>query len=223
VKLREFLGIDKRTPVMEKNLNMPLRKFLRHVNSRIKNKSTYLGVRAIKNPMDFWVYQEIIWRVKPEVIVEVGTCYGGGTLALAHLQDIMDLGRVITVDVDHSQVAAQVLEHPRITAITGDACESFAAVKELIGDSAPVLVIEDSSHTYENTLNVLRKYHTLVTADSYLIVEDSDLNHGVPSGIKPGPYEAIETFMNENDDFAVDRSMEAFIATSNPKGYLRRT
>ena len=69
---------------------------------------------------------------------------------------------------------------------------------------------------------MLRKYHSLVTVGSYLVVEDTILNHGITSGVNPGPYEAIEQFMKENDDFQIDRSKEAFLATFNPKGYLKR-
>lgn len=222
MKLRTLLGIKKKIPIMEKSLGMPLRKFIRHLSHRMKHESTYFGVRALKNPLDFWMYQEIIFDVKPDVVIEVGTCYGGGTLALAHLQDLIGRGRIIGLDINHSLVPQVVKDHPRITFITADACDSFDTVKDLINENETVLIIEDSAHTYENTLNVLRTYHSLVTVRSFFIVEDSILNHGIPSGVKPGPYEAIEQFMTENNDFEIDRSKEAFLVTCNPKGYLKK-
>lgn len=222
MKLRTLLGIKKKKPIMEKSLGMPLHKFIRLLSSRIKHESTYFGVRALKNPLDFWMYQEIVFDVKPDVVIEIGTCYGGSTLALAHLQDLIGRGRIIGLDIDHSFVPQVVKDHPRITFITTDACDSFDTVKKLIDENETVLIIEDSSHTYENTLNILRTYHSLVTVGSFFIVEDSILNHGIPSGVKPGPYEAIEQFMEENNDFEIDRSKEAFVVTCNPKGYLKK-
>ena len=84
-----------------------------------------------------------------------------------------------------------------------------------------VLVIEDSEHTYDNTLSVLRLYGPLVTPGSYLIVEDSICHHGVDVGPSPGAYEAIEAFVRENPAFQIDRTRESFFLTWNPKGFLR--
>jgi len=68
----------------------------------------------------------------------------------------------------------------------------------------------------------LRSYSVLIKPGDYLIVEDSICHHGLSVGPEPGPYEAIETFVNENSDFEIDRSRESFLITWNPKGYLRR-
>jgi len=164
---------SKNAPVIEHHLGVPLKKVLQIMDHRIKHQTTYFGVRAFQNPLDFWVYREIIFDVKPDVIIEIGNCYGGITLALAHILHHMQKGRVIGLDMDHEKVPAIVKKHPRITLITGDACKSFEKVRELIKDQDKVLIIEDSSHTYANTLNVLRKFSPLVTPGSYFIVEDS--------------------------------------------------
>ena len=84
------------------------------------------------------------------------------------------------------------------------------------------MIIEDSSHTYENTLNVLKTYNPLVTPKSYFIVEDSICHHGLDDGPNPGPYEAVETFMNESCNFEIDRTKESFFITWNPKGFLKK-
>ena len=222
MKLRTLLGIKKKFPLLEKNLKMPLRKVLRIISHRTKHESTYFGVRALKNPLDFWVYQEIIFEIKPTIIIEIGTSHGGSTLALAHLQDLLDIGHIVALDINHTMVPQKIRDHPRITFITGDACESYGVVKNLISDNDSVLVIEDSSHLYENTLNILRKYHSLVTKGSYFIVEDSAANHGLPWNRGDGPYEAIEQFIKENNNFEIDRSKESFLITNNPKGYLKK-
>jgi len=209
-------------PFVEENMNMPLKEVLAIMQRQIKKRTMYFGIRAIKNPLDVWTYREIICEVRPDVIIEIGTCYGGGIMALAHMLDNLQKGRVIGVDITHDEVPSIVKEHPRITLITGDACASFNKVTALVKETDKVLIIEDSAHTYENTLNVLRKYQSLVTLGSYFIVEDSICHHGLDEGPSPGPYEAIEEFMRDNKDFQIDRTRESFFITWNPKGFLRR-
>ena len=155
-------------------------------------------------------------------VSEIGNRYGGSTLALAHLCDQLSNGKVIGLDISHRDLHETVAKHPRITLIEGDACASFEKVQQLIPTQANVLVIEDSAHTFENTLNVLRTYSPLVKKGGYFIVEDGICHHGLDVGPDPGPYEAIEAFILENNAFEVDRSRESFLITWNPKGYLRR-
>ena len=143
---------------MEEKLDMPLKEVLEHIE-RESFKSTYFGVKAVKSPLDFWVYQELIYDIKPNVIIEIGNLHGGTTLALAHMLDNLgNDGRVIGLDINHDNVPLIVKQHPKITLITGDACKNFPKVKDMIRDTDKVLIIEDSSHTYENTLNVLRTF-----------------------------------------------------------------
>lgn len=207
---------------LEDSLDMPLKQVLEIIQLRIMNQSTYFGVRTFKSPLDFWVYQELLHELRPDVIVEIGNCYGGSTLALAHLCDALGVGRVIGVDLNHGLIADIVRAHPRITLIESDAIAAAARVRELIAAHERVLIIEDSAHTYENTLGVLRAYAGLVSAGSYFIVEDGICHHGLDVGPQPGPYEAVEAFMAEAPDFQVDRSRESFLVTWNPKGFLKR-
>jgi cephalosporin hydroxylase len=195
---------------------------LETIQARIMTTTSYFGIKTLKNPCDFWVYQEIIFDLKPDYIVEIGNFRGGSALALAHLCDSIGKGQVIGLDINQSEISDAVRAHPRLTFIEGDACDSFAKVKAIVGNSTNVLIIEDSSHTYENTLNVLRTYQNLISRDGYFIVEDSICYHGLDIGPNPGPYEAIEAFTNENTDFSIDRTKESFLITWNPKGYLRR-
>ena len=224
-KAKEADGATYVPPVfhpMEESLDAPLRQILPVMQDRIVRNTSYFGVPALKNPLDFWIYQELIYQLRPEVIVEVGSRYGGSTLALAHFCDLMGAGDVIGMDITLELVPDIVRRHARISLIEGDACQSFDKVAAIIGSRKNILVIEDSSHTYENTLNVLRTYHGLVPPGGYFIVEDSICHHGLEVGPKPGPYEAVETFMAENRKFEIDRTREGFLITWNPKGFLRR-
>lgn len=184
--------------------------------------STYLGIRSIKNPLDWWVYQEIAWETRPDVIVEIGVHCGGTTLALAHLCDAIGHGRVIGVDVTLRNVCDRVRAHPRISFVQGAAIDVQPVVAEHVGSTKAVMVIEDSAHDYANTLGVLHSYSPMVGPGHYFVVEDSICHHGLDFGPKPGPYEAIEAFLRKNPDWESDLSRERFVLTWNPRGYLRR-
>jgi cephalosporin hydroxylase len=209
-------------PFMEDCMDWPLSRMLPVLQRRIMEGSTYHGIPTLKNPLDFWIYQEILWETRPDFIVEIGNFHGGSALALAHACDAIGRGRIIGVDTTHDGIDAQVRAHSRITLLTGDACGMVARVKSHVGGNTNVMVIEDSAHTYDNTLKVLEAYSPLVGAGHYFIVEDSICHHGLDVGPDPGPYEAVEEFVRVNRSFAVDRSREAYCITWNPKGYLKR-
>ena len=210
------------TDYLEDSLDRPIGELLKLVQDRIMTRSTYFGVPTHKNPMDLWVYQEIIFEVQPTVIIEIGNKFGGSTLALAHMLDVLDKGRIIALDIDHSKLHVSSSAHPRISFIEAAGLNAHAQVTQMISKDDRVLIIEDSSHTFDNTLAILRKYSRLVTLGSYLIVEDSICHHGLKVGPKPGPYEAIESFCMENEQFISDRNKEDFLITWNPKGFLKR-
>jgi len=208
---------------LETSTSMPLCEALEIMQKRIVDgRTTYFGIPTLKNPLDFWVYQEMLTARPPDVIIEIGNKYGGSALALAHLLDLIGKGRIIAIDIDHAELSPKAKAHPRIEFIEGDACALVDNVKRQIPEGADVLVIEDSSHTYQNTLDVLRAYSGLTQQGAYFIVEDSICHHGLNVGPDPGPFEAIEDFVAENPDFEIDRSKESFLITWNPKGFLRR-
>jgi cephalosporin hydroxylase len=209
-------------PFMEDCLDWPLVNVLPLVQRRIMEGSTYHGIPTLKNPSDFWIYQEILWDTQPEVIIEIGNFFGGSALALAHACDALGKGRIIGVDTTHENVHPRVKAHPRITFITGDACNMYPAVVQMLQGAKEVMVIEDSAHTYENTLNVLETYSQLISTGKYFIVEDGICHHGLDIGPQPGPYEAAEAFVARNKSFAVDRTREGYCITWNPKGYLKK-
>jgi len=206
---------------MEESLDLPLREVLLKMQERLMTQSTYFGVRALKSPTDFWVYQEIITAHRPDLIIEIGNAYGGSLLSLAHTCDLLNHGVVLGIDISQAVLPEIVRQHPRISLMEGDACDLFPQAKRL-AEGKRVLVIEDSSHTYDNTLRVLQLYSSLIPVGGYLIVEDGICYHGLDLGPKPGPYEAIESFVEENPNFEIDRSQESFLVTWNPKGYLKR-
>ena len=184
--------------------------------------ATWLGVPALKNPFDLWVYQEIICELRPEVIIECGTYRGGSALFLASICDQVGQGRVVSIDVKVHEGRPQ---HPRITYLHGSsiAPEMVSAVQDLIGPGDTVMAILDSDHKKAHVLQEMQIYSRLVTVGSYLIVEDTNINgHPVWPDYGPGPKEAVDEFTRANDQFVIDHAREKFYLTFNPGGYLKR-
>lgn len=185
-------------------------------------KNTFwMGVPIAKCPLDLWIYQEILFEVRPAAIVECGTFRGGSALYLAHLCDLLGHGRVLTIDVAN---LAHVY-HPRLTRLIGSSVDAsiMRQVREWATAQAPVLVILDSDHKAEHVLQELRMYGPLVTPGSYLIVEDTNINgHPVRADFGAGPMEAVQAYLAEEGSFAVDPSREKLFITFNPNGYLRK-
>ena len=180
------------------------------------------GVRAQKCPLDLWVYQEILHEVQPDLIVETGTAEGGSALFLASMLDLLGRGEVVTIDVLQRP---DYPRHPRVTYLHGSSTDPAIVghVSDLVADGDKVVVILDSDHTKDHVLAEMRAYGPLVTKASYMIVEDTNINgHPVLPDFGPGPWEAVEEFLQGNDQFEVDRSREKLLMTFNPMGYLRR-
>jgi cephalosporin hydroxylase len=186
----------------------------------------WMGIQTYKCPFDLWIYQEILFEIKPDVIIECGTAFGGTSLFLAHIFDLMQIGKVITIDINEQELLPK---HQRIHYLKGSTTsdDTINIVQKLISDNEKVLVILDSAHNKEHVLREIQLYSDLVTVGSYLIVEDSNINgHPVYTDYQPdrglGPMEAIEEFLGEDSRYIVDSIREKFMFTFNPKGYLKR-
>lgn len=180
----------------------------------------YFGIETIKYPTDLMIYQEIINEIRPDVIIETGTYKGGSALYFAHLLDVLKRGIVITIDIKDSSLA----KHKRILHLLGrsDKKEILEDLKDVCKDKK-VLVILDATHDYKSVLNELKNYSKFVSLNSYIIVEDTNINgHPVEKHFGKGAYEAVEEFMKDNKEFEIDKTKERFILTANPNGFLRR-
>ena len=182
----------------------------------------WLGIHILKNPLDLWIFQEIIFNLKPDVIIETGTKYGGSALYLASLCDLINNGRIITIDIE-DQKGKPV--HNRMEYLLGSSTSELISdqVKKQIKNNEKVLVILDSDHSKEHVLNELRIYSSLVSKGSYIIVEDTHLNgNPIDPLFGPGPMEAVHEFLKENKNFEIDYTKEKFYMTWNRNGYLKR-
>jgi cephalosporin hydroxylase len=186
------------------------------------SQTRWLGVPCLKSPFDAWVYQEIVYRTRPDVIVECGTAYGGSALFLSSICSLIGNGRVITVDVSDERHHNR--PHDLVTYVRGSSTAP-ATVEEVRAHITPddsVMVILDSDHHAPHVLEELRLYGPLVTAGQYLIVEDTNLNHEVRPQFGPGPAEAVEQFLSDTDDFTPDPECEKFLMSFNHGGFLLR-
>jgi cephalosporin hydroxylase len=192
-------------------------------------KCTWMGVCTLKNPCDAWIYQEIIYEVKPDVIVEIGSFEGGGTLYFANLLDLV--GKGVVISIDNNRTVYNV-KHERIIELTGDSSSPEIVNKvEDLCKGKTVLVIHDGDHSRRQVLKDMDAYSKLVTVNSYLIVEDGlvdimkpgILNYAAFGSFKDGgPLRATEHFLMRNPNFVVDRERERYILTYNPEGFLKR-
>lgn len=183
---------------------------------------SYRGIKCVKCPFDYVIYQMIINEIKPDLIIEIGTKHGGSAFYYADLLNMIGHGEVHTIDI-LNDCEDSVKNHERVTIFT-DGWENYDLVNANGFDK--ILVIEDSSHTYENTLSAIGKFWHLVSLNSYLIVEDGIIDAlGRSKEFNGGPVRAIEEFLNINDGFKLDLKWINFFgknATFNTKGYLKK-
>ena len=183
----------------------------------------YRGVSYLKCPFDYVMYQMIMNEVRPDLVIEIGTNEGGGALYLADIMDQMGQGLVHTIDLEDKVQEPLVMNHPRIKRFKGGYQNYDVSLAKNV--FSKILVIDDGSHTYEDVLASLKKFGSLVTKNSYFIVEDGILNELGYSGYDGGPVRAIQEYLTLDDSYALDRRWCDFFgrnATFNVIGYLKK-
>lgn len=193
-----------------------------HAFAKTWNQTYWLGHHLMKCPLDLWLYQEIIYEVKPDLIIETGTYKGSSALYLASICDLVGHGRILTIDTESYPDRPQ---HARISYLTGSSTDpaTIEAVRQAAKDAKSVMVVLDADHRQAHVSQELRLYGPIVTKGSYMVVEDTNLNgHPVWPEHGPGAMEAVLEFMKGNTDFEFDKDKEKFLLSFNPKGYLKK-
>ncbi len=197
---------------------------------------TWMGRPIIQVPQDIVAMQEILWRVRPDLVIETGVAHGGSLVFYASMLELLGGNRrVLGIDVDiraHNREAIEA--HPmarRIDLLQGSSVEPglVASVHDRARAFSNVLVVLDSNHTHDHVLAELRAYAPLVTKGSYLVVFDTlveDLPKETfasrPWGPGNSPKSAVNAFLKESDRFVVDDDVDAKLQISvSPGGYLR--
>jgi len=197
---------------------------------------TWLGRPIIQFPQDIVAMQEIVWALKPQLIIETGIAHGGSLVFYASMLELIGGdGQVLGIDIDiREHNRREIEQHPmfkRITMIEGSSVDEpvVRQVCEFAAGKSPVLLALDSNHTHEHVLKELQLYSPLVTKGSYLVVFDTiiedmpeDFFPDRPWGKGNNPKTAVREFLETNDRFVVDKEIESkLLITVAPEGYLR--
>lgn len=210
----------------------------------------WLGRPIIQFPQDILAMQEIIWEVKPDLIIETGIAHGGSLIFYSSMLKLLNASsekiidrEVVGVDIDIRQHNRREIEkHPMndiIHMIQGSSTDDTIVdeVRQISNRHDCVIVILDSNHTGDHVLEELRKYESMVNKGGYIIVMDTitkmlysrieQENSSVPEHLAR-PWDSInnamtglETFLRENNRFVYDERYDKLCITSNPGGYLR--
>lgn len=226
-----------------KSLQEVRKSFLEHCTKiKYAHNFFWLGVPVIQWPQDLQAMQEIIWEVKPDLIIETGIAWGGSIIFSASMLAILEAcgeikkGDVIGIDIDiraHNKKA--ILAHPlgkKITMFEGSSIDEgiVRKVAEFTKNKKRVLVCLDSNHTHDHVLAELRAYAPLVSIGSYCIVGDTAIENvsaattlDRPWGKGDNPKTAAQKFLKESNNFKVDKNIESkLILTGSPNGFLKR-
>ena len=199
---------------------------------------TWLGLPIIQYPQDIIALQEVIWKIKPDLIIETGIARGGSLIFSASLLEIINEGgEVLGIDIDIREENKRAIEnHPmnkRITMLEGSSIDKDIAEKvyKIAKEKKKILIVLDSNHTHEHVQKELNLYANLVSVGSYCVVFDTIIED-MPKewdwgsrtwGVGNNPKTAVFEFLKSNDNFEIDKSIDNKLLISvAPDGYLKR-
>jgi len=202
---------------------------------------TWMGRPIVQLPDDIMRVQEVIYKVKPDVIIETGIAHGGSLIFYASLCKAMERGRVIGIDIEirpHNRRSIEDHElFPYISLIEGSSTDGTIVerVKSLVKQGETVIVLLDSNHTKQHVLDELEAYHDLVTPGSYIVATDGIMKdlHDVPRGDLEwawnNPASAVIEFVQKHPEFEIEQpkwdfneSMLSKNVTHWPNAWLKR-
>jgi cephalosporin hydroxylase len=197
---------------------------------------SWMGVPVIQYPQDLVAMQELIWDIKPDLLIETGIAHGGSLIYYASLFEMMGHGEVLGVDIDIREHNRKSIEahsmFKRIKLIQGSSIEisTYDQVVKHSNGKNKVIVCLDSNHTHDHVLNELKLYAPLTTVGSYCVVFDTIIED-LPSGFYPdrpwdvgnNPKTAVVEFLKENSNFEINEMIDNKLLISvAPGGYLKK-
>ena len=199
---------------------------------------SWLGLPIIQFPQDIIALQEIIWRIKPDLIIETGIARGGSLIFSASILELLGKGKILGIDIQiRKENLKRILEHPlskRIKMIEGSSIDGniIKKVYKISEKSKKILLILDSNHSHSHVLSELKAYSKLVKKGSYIIVFDTRIED-IPKKYskilmkgnwskKDNPKTAVYEFLKQNKRFKIDNAIEdKLLITVAPDGFLR--
>ena len=197
----------------------------------------WMGERFFHLPGDMQAIQDIVWRTRPECIVQTGVAAGGGILFSASMLELLgEDGKVVAIEPRLRDTVKQTLQShrlaSRIVLLEGESCEenTLAQVRQHIQACQSVIVVLDLTHTHQHVLRELQCYAPLATPGNYVVVMDTIMEYlpepmfaGKPYGKGNNPATAVSEFLADNIGFQVDEEVEdRVIMTLSPGGFLKR-
>lgn len=198
---------------------------------------SWLGRPIIKYPQDIVALQEVIWKVKPDLIIETGIAHGGSIILSASILELIGGdGEVLGIDIDIRKHNRKEIENhrmfKRITMIEGSSTdmEVFKKVEKFAKGKSKIMVCLDSLHTHEHVIKELELYSKLVSVDSYLVLPDTFIEYfpkgyysNRPWDVGNNPMTALQEFLRKHDNFVVDYEVvDKLLITEGFDGYLKR-
>lgn len=188
------------------------------------HKIKYRGVTCRKFPTDYVALQMLIWEVKPDLIIEIGTNHGGSALLFSDLLSTTGMSyKIHTIDIENYVNSEIVTSNPNVVRFL-NGYSDYDLLQTL--NFKRIMVIDDGSHLYSDVISVMEKFKDVVSIGSYLVIEDGGLNYvGWRKNYDGGPSRAIDEFLLRNKNYVIDYEYVNFFgvnSTNNPKGYLRR-
>jgi len=212
----------------------------------------WLGQPIMQTPQDIVAWQELIWQIKPDLIIETGIAHGGSLILSASILTMLDMEdalnqtvpfdprkshrTVLGIDIDireHNRIAIE--KHPmagRIQMIQGSSVDKSIVdhVHEIAKDHSKILICFDSNHTHEHVLAELEAYAPIVSVGSYCVVFDTGIEDlpdhlcsDRPWGKGNNPKTAVWEFLKNHDEFEIDKEIEwKLLIHSAPDGWLKR-
>jgi len=200
-----------------------------YFNNLVWQDTTWMGIETYKSPSDMWNYQEILVKLRPSLIIEFGSAFGGSALFWAGvMRQIGEPFKVLSVDISHELLRPEARRDPDVMFVeqSSAAAETADCIRRLkVEYPGKVFAILDSDHSMEHVLAEMKLLRPLLVPGDYLVVEDSLLNgHPVAPEWGPGPYEAVEAYEKEfPNDYTHDTARENKFGWSfSPYGFLIR-
>lgn len=199
------------------------------------HQNTWMGEPILNLPQDIIATQEIIFKTKPDYIIETGIAWGGSILFLASMLKIFGGKKVIGIDTYLPKSVKKTLNKfktlkKNIELIEGSSTEidTVKKIKKIISNSSKVLVILDSHHTHKHVLSELNIYSQFVKKNNYIICGDTIVEFIPKQKHRPrewgpgnNPFTALKEFLKNNNRFVIDKKIDnKLLITCHPKGYL---
>lgn len=211
--------------------------FLHSLKHEYSYHFEWLGLPIIQYPQDIMAYQEIIWDIKPDLIIETGIARGGSLVLSASMLQLIGKGQVLGIDVDIRKENLKKIEthflKKRIKMIQGSSIDEniIKQVKKIAKNKKKIIVVLDSNHTHEHVLKELENYSQFVKKGCYLIVFDTIIED-IPQRITKktrrswgkgnSPKSAVKEFLKKNSRFVIDTKIDDKLQISvAPNGYLK--